>query len=182
MTTKFFKLTLFVLFATTSSLFFAACDNNDDDETEQENITTVQVHLVGAGIDQEFEWSDLDGPGGNNPVIDTIVVPAMTSDISSHIHVYDRSKTPEVDITEEIEEESLEHLFTYAITGANVSITYDDTDANGKPLGIKTIWTSFGASTGTIRIILFHEPSNKDNLSDPGGEADFDVTFPVKIQ
>ncbi|MCC6412648.1 MAG: hypothetical protein IT270_13375 [Saprospiraceae bacterium] len=181
MSNKHFKLPLFVLLAT-AGIFFTACNNDDDDGTAQENITTIQVHLTGAGIDQEFEWNDLDGIGGNNPVIDTIVVPANTGDIFSHIHVYDRSKTPEVDITDEIEAESLEHLITYAVAGANVNIAYDDTDSNGKPLGIKSIWTSTGASNGTLRIILYHEPSNKDNLSDPGGEVDFDVTFPVRIQ
>lgn len=180
---KHFKLPLFVLLATTS-FFFTACNDDDDDGTAQENITTVQVHLVGPGFDQEFEWNDLDGVGGNNPVIDTIVVPANSGlgDIVSHVHVYDRSKTPEVDITEEIEAESLDHLITYAFTSANVNIAYDDIDGNGKPLGLKTIWISTGASSGSLRIILYHEPSNKDNLSDPGGEVDFDVTFPVKIQ
>lgn len=181
MSNKHFKLPLFVLLATTG-LFFTACNNDDDDGTAQENITTIQVHLTGAGLDQEFEWNDLDGVGGNNPVIDTIVVPAMTGDILSHIHVYDRSKTPEVDITDEIEAESGAHLLTYAVAGANLNIAYDDADDNGKPLGIKTIWTNTGASTGTLRIILYHEPSNKDNLSDPGGETDFDVTFPVVVQ
>jgi hypothetical protein len=179
---KLFQLPLLALLLAGTSLFTACNKDDDDDETAQENITSVVVHLTGNGLDQEFEWSDVDGPGGNNPVIDTIVVPANATNLDCHIHVYDRSQTPNIDITEEIEEESKEHFLTYAVTGANLSIAYNDTDGNGKPLGIKSLWTSTGASTGTVRIILYHEPSNKDNPSDPGGEVDFDVTFPVRIQ
>lgn len=179
--TKFAFRALFlsVLFA---GLSITGCKDKDDD-TEQENITTVVLHFIGPGFDREFEWNDLDGPGGNPPTVQTIELPPLTGNITCHVHVYDRSKNPAEDITEEIEEEADEHLVVY-LPDASISATwtYDDTDSKGKPLGIKTKWTTNQPSNGNLRVILYHEPTNKDNLSNPGGEVDFDVTFPVRIQ
>lgn len=173
----FFRFSGFVLAA--ALLAFTGCKKDDD--TAQENITTVTVHLKATGFDQEFEWEDLDGAGGTNPVIDEIAIPANTT-FECSVHVYDRSKNPVEDITEEVEEEAEEHLFTFTVDRANLTVAYTDQDANGKPVGIKSTWTSAGASNGTVRIRLFHEPTDKGNLANPGGETDIDVTFPVKIQ
>ncbi|MBX2892450.1 MAG: hypothetical protein KF734_16100 [Saprospiraceae bacterium] len=182
MLNKKIALHTFLLALLFAGLFVAGCKDNDDG-TEQENITTVVLHFIGPGFDREFEWNDLDGPGGNAPTVQTIELPPLTGNITCRVHVYDRSKTPAEDITEEIEEEADEHLVVY-IPDASVSATwsYDDTDSKGKPLGIKTKWQTNQPSAGNLRVILYHEPTNKDNLSNPGGEVDFDVTFPVRIQ
>jgi hypothetical protein len=166
-----------------ASLFIAGC-KDDDSTTEQENITTIVVHLTGDnGFDQEFTWNDPDGAGGTAPAIDTIVIPANAGDsIHCHLHVYDESKTPTENITEEIEAENTVHLFIYKVTGADLAIAYADADDNGGNFGLETTWTKGATSSGTVEIVLHHEPTNKDDLNNPGGEVDFDVTFPVKIQ
>lgn len=43
----------------------------------------------------------------------------------------------------------------------NASIHYADLDKNGKPLGVKSSMITGSPSTGTIKIVLRHEP-NKD--------------------
>ncbi|MDX2133425.1 MAG: hypothetical protein SFV52_01480 [Saprospiraceae bacterium] len=166
-------------------LGFVACNNDDDDDnddTEQELITTVELHFTGPGLDRRFEVEDLDGPGGNPPTVDTIVLPPLTGNINCYIHVYDRSKNPQEDITEEILEEDEEHLFVFNIQGADMTFVYDSFDDNGAPLGVETIWTTDQPGSGQLRVTLYHEPTNKMNLADPGGEVDVEVTFPVKIQ
>ncbi|MCC6280244.1 MAG: hypothetical protein IT262_06585 [Saprospiraceae bacterium] len=170
---------LFSLLAT--GLMIGGCKK--DEETVQENITRVQVHLTGAnGFDQEFEWSDPDGGDASNATVETIVIPASAgTNIHCHLHVYDDTKTPVEDLTEEIEAESDVHLFVFNVTGANIGVAYDDTDSNGKKVGIESLWTKGAASTGSINIKLYHEPTDKDNLSAPGGEVDFDVDFPVTV-
>lgn len=151
-----------------------------DEETEQENITKIIVHLTAAGFDKEFEWADRDGAGGNAPVIDTIVVPANTQ-FDAHLHVYDESKSPVVDLSEEIEGESTAHLFVYKSSVTGLSVSDLDKDSNGNPFGIESVWSTGAAGTGSVRITLHHEPTDK-NAAEPGGEVDFDVTFPVKVQ
>ena len=172
-------LSLAVLSAT---LFIAGCED-DDSITEQENITTVVLHFTGPGLDAEFEWNDPDGPGGNAPEIDEIVLPPLTANITCHIHVYDRSKNPVAEITDEIEAEANDHLLVYQPDASiDAFWMYADVDGNNKPLGIETTWATDQPSAGNLRVVLYHEPTNKNDLNNPGGEVDFDVTFPVKIE
>ncbi|MBL7804736.1 MAG: type 1 periplasmic binding fold superfamily protein [Saprospiraceae bacterium] len=164
------------------ALGITAC-KDDKKETEQENITTVVVHLTATdgSLDQEFEWNDADGPGGNAPDIQPITLAAGKT-YNCHIHVYDRSQSPAEDITEEIEEENTEHLFVFAVTGANIQIADADVDSNGKPFRLETVWTTGAASSGTVNVVLKHEPDKSAADPNATGETDFDVTFPVTIQ
>ncbi len=162
-------------------LLFTGCKDNNTD-TEQENITSIEVDLAGFNINQKFYWKDLDGPGGNPPVIDTIVLPASTLNITGRLKVYDESKNPVDDITEEIEAENTAHLFVYSASGADLNIGPYDTDDNGDPFNLVTVWRAGQPSTGTLNIRLYHEPTDKMNSTNPGGEVDFDVTFPVRIE
>jgi len=170
-----------VLAALMLALTFVACKKDDD--TEQENITTVVVHLkaTDGSFDQEFTWDDRDGDGGNPPTIDEIVLPANKT-FNCHVYFYDRSKSPEEDITEEIEEESAEHLLVYVVNGANLTIVGADTDSNGKPLRLKTTWATGDVSTGSVKITLRHEPNKDAANPDVTGEVDAEVEFPVKVQ
>jgi hypothetical protein len=179
--TKMRNHTLLLALVAATSLLFSACDK--DEETAEENITTIEVHLTGPGFDQKFYWNDTDGDGGAAPTIDEITLPALTGNIACHLHVYDRSVTPEVDITEEIEAESADHLFVYTLTGAT-GLTLGDfnTDSNGARFGLTSTWETGQPGTGSLNIKLYHEPTDKSSTTAPGGDVDFDVTFPVKIQ
>ncbi|MBP6810424.1 MAG: hypothetical protein KA138_02820 [Saprospiraceae bacterium] len=169
--------TFLLLLATMASFFTVGCDKKDD-PTPQELITKVAVHLTGtngSSFNQEFEAEDLEGDGiWNN--IPSINIPANTT-FHVHVHVYDG----ETEINDEIEAENTEHLFVYKISGANLVVSGLNLDDDGNPFGIDSEWTSAAASTGTVQIKLIHEPTDKNAL-DPGGEVDFDVTFPVIIQ
>lgn len=169
--------TILLLLTLTTSLFTVGCDKGDD-PTPQELITKVVVHLTGTNgstFNQEFEAEDPEGDGiWNN--IPSITIPASTT-FDVHIHVYDGA----TEIDGEIEDESTAHLFVYKITGANLVVSDLNPDTEGQPLGIDSKWVSTASSTGTVRIQLIHEPTDK-NAADPGGEVDFEVTFPVVIQ
>lgn len=151
-------------------------------EGEEENITTVEVHLTGPGLDRKFYWNDPDGDGGNAPTIDRITLPPLTGNIRCQLHFYDRSVTPEKDITEEISGERDAHMITYNITGAKVTISNIDRDSKGKQFGLSSVWQTDQPSTGSLQLRLFHEPTNKDNTNDPGGEIDIEVSFPVEVK
>jgi hypothetical protein len=170
------------IFASMATALFLTTGCKKDKETAEENITTVEVHLTGAGFDKKFYWNDPDGDGGAAPVIDPIKIAPNVTNLRCHLHVYDRSKTPEIDITEEIEAESNDHLFVFTTTGANLTVAYDDKDQNNQNFGLITKWASGAASKGKIRIRLFHEPTDKNNTNAPGGEVDFDIEMPVTIE
>ena len=175
--TKLHISSLLVLVTVIASLFITGC-KKDDEGTEQEQITKVIVHLTttnGTLFNDEFEAEDPDGDGVWN-TISSIVIPANT-EYNAHIHVYDGAD----EIDEEIVAESNDHLFTYAVTGANVVVSDRNADSDGAPLGIDSKWATAAASAGTVLIRLHHEPTDK-NAVDPGGEIDFEVTFPVQVQ
>jgi len=168
---------LLLLAAASATLFVAGC-KKDDEGTEQEQITKVIVHLTGTGgstFNEEFEAEDPDGDGVWN-TIPSLVIPVNTV-FDVHIHVYDGDE----EIDDELIAEKEEHLFVYKVTGANLTVSDRDTDSNGEPFGIDSKWTTTSASVGTVQIQLVHEPTDKNAL-DPGGEVDFDVTLPVRIQ
>ena len=170
--------TLFLALAATAVLF-SACKK--DKATESEVITKVVVHLTGVGnaFDTEFEAVDADGDGIFN-TIDQIELP-LGGTFNCHLHVYDETKTPVDDITEEIEAENTAHLFVLKSTVNGLVINNLNVDDNGKPFGLESSWATTVAGTGTVQISLHHEPTDK-TATDPGGDIDFDVTFPVKVQ
>ncbi len=98
------------------------------------------------------------------------------------VHFYDRSKTPEVDITAEVAEENTAHLLVYTVNGANVTITPDDADDNGKPFRLETTWAAGAASNGTVKITLRHEPDKSAANADETGEVDAAAEFTVRVQ
>lgn len=180
--TKFQPTILLLLIAAIASVFTIGCKDNTV-VTQEELITRVHVHLTSIAsntFDQEFEAKDPDGDGIFN-TIDEIVIPAGAS-YNCHLQVYDDSKTPVEDITTEIEAENTAHLFTFKPNITGLAINNLNKDTNGAPFGLESVWTTANvAGSGTIQIKLIHEPTDK-NATDPGGDTDFEVTFPVKIQ
>ena len=177
------------------TLATTACKKEDDHghkHNEGEVITTITVALTDSGTTtpRTFSWSDPDGPGGNGPTIDTIRLAAATR-ANATLKLEDRSVTPAKDITVEIEREENEHQFFFTPTAPGLSIAYDptdfDTNVPPKPLGIRSVWRSAGAGTGTVRIVLKHQPGIKAGIANAvgdgtRGETDIEVVFPVVVR
>ncbi len=104
---------------------------------------------------------------------------------------------PGYSITEEVEEEGDEHVFFFAWTGSvfqtptgdgNIDnradpVDYIDLDANGQPIGLLSTWTSSSTTaTGSIRVMLKHQPGTKTTTSGSTvGETDLDLTFVLNV-
>lgn len=169
------------------SLLFTACSKDDDPEPdhEEELITTMILTMTpqdgGATVTATFR--DLDGPGGADPTITPITLAANTT-YSTIITLLDETKTPAEDISEEVEEEGDEHEFFFVPSnGLNLTVNKTDMDANGRPIGLTFTIQTQGASSGTLRVVLKHQPDLKNNTSDINtGETDIDQSFQVTIQ
>lgn len=163
------------------SLTLGACKK--DAATEREVITNIVLHLKAQDgtFEQDFEWLDPDGDGGVGPTADNILLDAGKV-YDCTVKVYDRSQTPEVDVTAEIQAENTEHLLVYTPVGVNVTVTPADTDDNGKPFRLKTVWEAGAVSVGSMTVILKHEPDKNAADPDVTGETDFEVSFPVRIK
>ncbi len=165
--------------------------NTDDPEipNEEELITTLIYTLTpdGGGTAVEFRFTDLDGDGGDAPVISNGTLAANTT-YSGALTLLNEAETPAEDITEEVEAEDEEHQLFFTVTTANATVTYADADTDGNPVGLATTLTTTGASTGTLMVTLRHEPNKAaagvsgGDITNAGGETDIEVIFDVTIQ
>ncbi len=180
-------------FATLFMMLFTACGDDEPDDpeppNEEELITTLNFTLTpdDGGDAVVFSFQDLDGDGGELPTLTEGVLTANTTYIGS-VELLNELDDPAENITTEVEEEAEEHQFFYQSTVTGVMVEYDDTDVNGNPVGISSLLTTMDAATGTLTIVLRHEP-NKDasgvstgDITNAGGETDIEVTFNVEVQ
>ncbi|MAC86356.1 MAG: type 1 periplasmic binding fold superfamily protein [Flavobacteriales bacterium] len=182
-TVKFLSTTIFA-----TALIFSC--SSDDDSTpepvlEEEVITTMTITLTADGqADVILQTQDLDGDGPDLPVVTVSGNLSSNTNYSGSITLLNETEDPAENITEEIEEEDLEHQFFYSVgSGLDAQTDYNDADSEGNPLGLDFVLSTYSASSGTITFTLRHEP-NKPNmgLEDAGGETDIEATFNVSIQ
>lgn len=133
-------------------------------------------------------FRDLDGPGGNDPELTNPTLSANSS-YTVTLAFLNEQENPAEDITAEVREEDEEHqVFFFRGQGLNIVQTYDDTDANGFPLGLTSTLTTAAASSGTYTVVLVHEPIkdaagvSEGNLNNAGGEEDIRVAFTMTIE
>lgn len=169
-----------------------ACDDDDPGPVnEEELITTVNVtftNQANAGDVVQASFVDLDGPGGNAPVITN---PSLAANANYDVRVefLNESETPAEDITEEVVEEGEEHQVFMIVTGGlNVTYSYGDQDASGNPIGVEGSITTGATSDGNLNLVLRHEPAKEaagvsdGDITNAGGETDISVNFTVTIQ
>lgn len=172
-----------------SSLAFTSCssdDDGDDHDHEEELITTVIYTLVNDADATDvvtLTFTDLDGEGGADGTYDISGPLTASASYTGSIALWNATEDPAENITEEVEEEADEHEFFYTNT-AGLTITKTDVDENGNPVGIETTLTTGAASTGSITVILKHEPTkpNDGTSAGAGGSTDVEVTYAVTVQ
>lgn len=152
---------------------------------EEELITTLRLKFVNKAVATDirtFTYKDIDGDGGNAPVIDEIMLAANSTYTLTVDAVLNESASPAEDIKEEIEEEAEDHLFVYKpSTGLNLTVNITDKDSKNLPIGLEADAIAAAASTGKLQVLLRHQPGSKNGTETPGG-TDIDATFNVKIQ
>lgn len=174
------------IFAT--ALIFSC--SSDDDSTpepvlEEEVITTMTITLTADGqADVILQTQDLDGDGPDLPVVTVSGDLSENTMYSGSIVLLNETEDPAENITEEIEEEALEHQFFYTIgNGLNAETDYNDADSDGNPIGLDFVLSTNSVSSGSITFTLRHEPTKPNmGIEDAGGETDIEATFDIAIQ
>jgi hypothetical protein len=181
----------FLTLALTGALLaFTSCDDHDNEphDDDEELITTLMLTMTPQGGGQPITatYRDLDGDGGIPAVItpEQVVLQAGTT-YNTTITVMDESHHEE-DLTAEIREKGNEHQFFFVPSPATLlTVTATDRDSNNRPIGLEgTIQTSPSPQTGTLRVVLKHQPgglkTNNSNINTGG--TDVDVLFNIRIQ
>jgi hypothetical protein len=170
-----------------STLIFASCSDDDDTPepvNEEEVITTLTVTLDSGSDTVVMQYQDLDGDGPDAATVTVSGSLSANTTYDGSIILLNETESPAENITEEIEEEDLDHQFFYTVgSGLDVAAEYGDADSEGNPLGLSFILNTGVASSGGLTFTLRHEP-NKPNtgLENAGGETDIEVTFDVTVE
>lgn len=171
-------------------VLMASCADDPVIPNEEELITTVIWTFTpdGGGASVELRFTDLDGDGGDPPVITGGTLSGNTT-YSAVLSLLNESMLPALDITDEIEAEGEDHQFFFELGGSlDLDITYSDQDDSGNPIGLRTSVRTGSASLGTIALTLRHEPDKSaagvpdGDMTNAGGETDIEVFFDVEIQ
>ena len=180
------SLSCFILFGT---LLLLSCGDDPEPANEEELITTLTVTLTPQGVGDAvvMTFKDLDGPGSGVPEYiysggGSAASLTATTTYDVIITLLNENTNPAENITEEIEQEADEHLFCFTVGGgADLVITYADEDGGGRPIGLSTTWAAGTAGTGTVTVVLRHQPGTKTGDCPGGGETDINVTFNISI-
>jgi hypothetical protein len=172
-----------------ATLSLASCSDDDDLPEaihEEEVITTITITLEpeGEGTKVTLQKQDLDGDGPDDPTFDVSgnLVAGVT--YNGSIVLLNETESLAEDITEEVEEEDLEHQFFYTIA-SDLDVTIDNAnlDSEGNILGTEFKLTAGAASSGVLTVTLRHEPKKPNTgLEDAGGETDVEASFDVVVE
>ena len=182
-------------------LTISSCSKEDPKKpiitNPQEVLTTIlikgynQNDSLNTNYQFNYKWEDLDGDGGNFPVIDTI---NLDSGIiyTCEIIILDKTKTPFDTVSNAIEEEKNAHQFFFTpsanlISKIKAEILDFDTNIPSLPVGL-----SFNLKTksnqsfttpllGTLNIVLSHYDGVPKTI-EKSNESDIDINFPVKLK
>jgi len=187
-TLKMKKLSLLItLFSTI--LIFTACKKDPEEVVDEEVITTLRYTLTpdSGGTPVVLSFQDLDGDGGDAPIVMGGTL-AANETYSGVMVLLNESESPAEDVTEEIEEDDDHHQFFFQSTLGGLSVSYDDEDGDGNPLGLKTNLSTGSAGSGQLTVTLRHEPNKSasgvadGNIENAGGETDIEVEFDIDVQ
>ncbi len=169
-------------------LFSTSCSNDDAPVNEEEVITTVRTTLTGGGQVITLTSRDLDGDGPNAPVVTVSGNLVAGTTYTGSTTFLNELENPAEDITVEVEEEGADHQVFYQLPSSIGTVTYTDTDANGKPIGLNfTLVAGTSGSTGTLTVTLKHLPNKTatgvaaGDITNAGGNTDAAVTFSVSV-
>lgn len=174
------------------ALVLSSCKKKKDDPiipNEEEVITSLNYTLSPNGGETPvvLSFQDLDGDGGNAPIITGGTLDSNKTYTGSLV-LLNEQENPAGDITAEILEEDEDHQFFFQTNIAGLTVAYSDQDEDGNPVGLQSTATTTGTGNGTVTVILRHEPNKSatgvvsGDITNAGGETDIEVTFNVTVQ
>jgi hypothetical protein len=150
---------------------------------EGELITTLIIEATDSASGQKsiFKFKDADGEGGNAPSQFDSIQLSQNKMYSVKLILLDESKASVDTISNEVLNEGEDHLFNYTASNINITIRLDDSDINGLPIGLKSIWRTGTIGDGKLKTVLKHQPGIKNG--DPAlGETDIEIEFNCRIK
>lgn len=186
------KTTVFLVSALIlGALIMGGCSETSpgpDNQVDHDVVTTVTFTLrptTGGTDSLVYVWEDIDGVGGNGPNrIDTMKLKAGVL-YSCSVKLENRSVSPTMDITSEIEEQLDNHQFIYTLPVQYGTVTILDKDSRNLPVGLNfdlQSTTDAELALSTFMMSLYHYENATDKVAGvPGSETDVSIEMPVRV-
>lgn len=170
-------------------LLFTSCKKEEQSVAptdDNEAITTATLQLINKANSADVVTATIDKLNATADFSKATLNLKANTTYSGIILLSDNTKTPATDATVEIKDRQNEHLFVYTpapTTLLTVSITDRDTNPSPGPypIGLTYEVKTTAAGSGTINVVLRHQPNSKNGTATPG-TTDLDTTFPVLIK
>lgn len=183
------------------SLLATACGGdddgpNDDNEEEEINSGVLLLSQVNVGT-RSLSFVDADGADGPLDVVALGGTLDANATYDAYLGLSSEQSLPAsftadglamLDVSVEVADESDEHQVFYLFNGLDATYTYADTDDDGRPLGLVGTITTGDPGTGTLTVVLRHEPTkdaagvSEGDITNANGETDIMVEFDVTIE
>ncbi|MDB5048315.1 MAG: hypothetical protein JWO30_1386 [Fibrobacteres bacterium] len=183
----------------TGTLFLGGCkDVTKPDNTDpQENFSTVILNFTNTAdaADKMSDTVKFAVSFSAGPTLSKNQTIALKSGATYTVttELWDETRSPKVDMALDVGGDSDIHQLFYTVSGANLTVTYDDKDVNNHPVGLETTFKAGAAGTGTLTITLKHQQEGTTKLK-PAidwtahpqgditvGETDVEAPFNVTI-
>jgi hypothetical protein len=172
---------------------FTSCSKEDSPVTpppvnEEEVITTVTTVLKSGAQTITLKSKDLDGDGPNAPVVTVSGNLTANTTYTGTVEFLNEISNPVGNITAEVLTEGVDHQLFFQVPTTFGTFSYNDTDANGKPIGLKFTFVTTTPITGNLTVTLRHKPNKSasgvsgGSITNAGGDTDAEVIFPIQIQ
>lgn len=158
----------------------------DPAPTNQGEVITTMKLIISDGFNpaDTVTFYDPDGAGGTAATKDSIILD-NTNFYVMEVLLLNETATPVDTISNEVEDEGVQHQFVYTPAPAANFMTTSmyDVDLNGEDLGLSCNLSTGNAGKGSLRVQLRHYDTETDKMNQTNNySTDIDVTFGVRLQ
>lgn len=169
-------------------MVLASCNKEEQSVAptiDNEAITTATLQLTNKTNSADVVTATIDNLNGTPDFTKATLQLKANTTYAGQILLSDKTQTPVTDVSAEIKSRQNIHLFVYTPSnGLNLTVTITDQDTNPSPgpypVGLQFDVATKAASTGSLNVVLRHQPNTKNGTASPGS-SDLDTTFPVVI-
>ena len=166
-------------------LGFASCEWQHNEVYEEPITSLTYILTPDSGTAVVLQYLDRDGEGGRPAIINSGTLQANTT-YNAEIRLNTLGKHI-IDTTSVAVQPEKHQIFFLPQNGLQLTTEYADRDANGYPVGFKTIVNTGSASEGTLTIIIKDQPNKSapgvadGDLTNAGGSVDAEVSFAIRL-
>ena len=172
-----------------AALLLAGCGNDEQNVTptdDNEAITTATLTLTSQTTPVQTVTATVENLNTSADFSKATLLLRPNTTYTGALTLLDKTKTPTLNVSAGILQEANEHLVVYTpAPAALLTVTITDKDTNPAPgpfpLGLATQVRTGAAGSGSLKVVLRHQPDVKNGTATPG-TSDLDVTLPVVVQ